>query len=94
MSKCHQIFIAKCAFGSKATSSPRLPQVNGSGVVFCSKESGNGSGGRKKGLVLGLVRACREKETKYIVRTLVSLKRHTARFRINYNFVGSVFPLC
>ncbi len=37
----------------------------------CSKETGSGSGARKKALVLGIIRACREKETKYIVCTLV-----------------------
>lgn len=58
----------------KTESSPKLMCR----VVIYSKESGNGSGGRKKGLVLGLVRACREKETKYIVRTLVSLRRHAS----------------
>ncbi|KAL3698658.1 hypothetical protein R1sor_012734 [Riccia sorocarpa] len=36
-----------------------------------SKESGAGSGARKKDLVLNLLRASREKEMKYIVRTLV-----------------------
>ncbi|BBN03501.1 DNA ligase 1 [Marchantia polymorpha subsp. ruderalis] len=40
-----------------------------------SKESGGGSGGRKKDLVLSLLRACREKEMKYIVRTLVQNMR-------------------
>ncbi|KAL2645294.1 hypothetical protein R1flu_012881 [Riccia fluitans] len=54
----------------------RLPPALRIGKVFStlkqiSKESGAGSGARKKDLVLNLLRACREKEMKYIVRTLV-----------------------
>ncbi|KAJ7530648.1 hypothetical protein O6H91_14G012600 [Diphasiastrum complanatum] len=40
-----------------------------------SKESGSGSGERKKRLVVNLLHACREKEMKYIVRTLVQNMR-------------------
>lgn len=49
-------------------------QHMGLGFLYRSKESGSGSGARKKSLVLGLIRACREKETKYIVRTLVGIR--------------------
>lgn len=50
-------------------------------LLQISKETGSGSSARKKGLVLGLLRACREKEMKYIVRTLVQNMRIGAMIR-------------
>ncbi|KAI5056524.1 hypothetical protein GOP47_0028342 [Adiantum capillus-veneris] len=50
-------------------------------LLQISKETGSGSSSRKKGLILGLLRACREKETKYIVRTLVQNMRIGAMMR-------------
>ncbi|CAM6126062.1 unnamed protein product [Calypogeia fissa] len=61
-------------------SSLRLPPPLGICQVFStlkqiSKEAGTGSGARKKELVLSLLRACREKEMKYMVRTLIQNMR-------------------
>ncbi|KAH9306523.1 hypothetical protein KI387_010927, partial [Taxus chinensis] len=46
-----------------------------------SKEGGSGSNARKKGVILSLLRSCREKETKFIVRTLVRNMRIGAMMR-------------
>lgn len=43
-----------------------------SNVVFISVQTGSGSTGRKKSLILNLMRSCREKEMKFLVRTLVT----------------------
>lgn len=46
-----------------------------------SKEAGSGSSVRKKSVILSLLRSCREKETKFIVRTLVRNMRIGAMMR-------------
>lgn len=46
-----------------------------------SKEGGSGSNARKKGVILSLLCSCREKETKFIVRTLVRNMRIGATMR-------------
>ncbi|MCO5599554.1 hypothetical protein L7F22_053660 [Adiantum nelumboides] len=50
-------------------------------LLQISKETGSGSSSRKKGLILSLLRACREKEIKYLVRTLVQNMRIGAMMR-------------
>eukprot|EP00850_Spirogloea_muscicola_P002495 SM000009S23624 [mRNA] locus=s9:1126881:1136155:- [translate_table: standard] len=50
-------------------------------LMKISKESGSGSGARKKALIMGLLRACREKETQFLVRTLVQNMRIGANIR-------------
>ncbi|KAH7373787.1 hypothetical protein KP509_17G075000 [Ceratopteris richardii] len=50
-------------------------------LLQISKESGTGSGLRKKNLILSLLRASRVKEMKYIVRTLVRNMRIGANMR-------------
>lgn len=42
-------------------------------VLFISVQTGSGSTVRKKSLILNLMRSCREKEMKFLVRTLVTL---------------------
>lgn len=46
-----------------------------------SVQTGSGSTGRKKGLIMNLMRSCREKEMKYLVRTLVRNLRIGAMMR-------------
>ncbi|WOH10273.1 hypothetical protein DCAR_0729740 [Daucus carota subsp. sativus] len=46
-----------------------------------SIQTGNGSTSRKKGLIMNLMRSCREKEMKYLVRTLVRNLRIGAMMR-------------
>ncbi|EFJ26982.1 hypothetical protein SELMODRAFT_96808, partial [Selaginella moellendorffii] len=46
-----------------------------------SKETGIGSSSRKKNMVVGLLRSCREKEVTYLVRTLVQNMRIGAMVR-------------
>lgn len=40
-------------------------------LVFISVQTGSGSTARKKNLIVNLMRSCREKEMKFLVRTLV-----------------------
>lgn len=42
-------------------------------VVLISVQTGNGSTLRKKGIIVHLMRSCREKEMKFLVRTLVNI---------------------
>jgi len=46
-----------------------------------SKEGGSGNSARKKGVILRLLCSCREKETKFIVQTLVRNMRIRAMMR-------------
>lgn len=46
-----------------------------------ASDSGPGSARRRQSLVLGLLRACRDVETKYLVRTLVQNLRVGANWR-------------
>ncbi|XP_038720106.1 DNA ligase 6 isoform X2 [Tripterygium wilfordii] len=46
-----------------------------------SEQTGNGSTGRKKNLIVNLIRSCKEKETKFLVRTLVKNLRIGAMVR-------------
>ena len=39
--------------------------------MFISVQTGSGSTSRKKNLIVNLMRCCREKEMKFLVRTLV-----------------------
>ena len=39
-----------------------------------AREKGQGAAGRRQRSVLGLLRACRESETKYLTRTLVQVR--------------------
>ncbi|KAG6777436.1 hypothetical protein POTOM_017257 [Populus tomentosa] len=50
-------------------------------VRFSSVQTGSGSTGRKKSLIVNLMRSCREKEMKFIVRTLVRNLRIGAMMR-------------
>ncbi|GLJ09471.1 hypothetical protein SUGI_0110240 [Cryptomeria japonica] len=50
-------------------------------LLQISKEGGSGSNARKKGVILSLLRSCREKETKFVVRTLVRNMRIGAMMR-------------
>lgn len=43
-------------------------------VIFISVQTGSGSTARKKNLIVNLMRSCREKEMKFLVRTLVYSK--------------------
>ncbi|GMH27223.1 hypothetical protein Nepgr_029066 [Nepenthes gracilis] len=51
--------------------SPLLIQDVFSVLREISMQTGSGSTGRKKSLIVGLMRSCREKEMKFLVRTLV-----------------------
>ena len=51
---------------------------------FCSAVSGGGGAGRRKILVLHLIRSCREMEMKFVVRTLV---RHPSFLLENFKNV-------
>lgn len=42
-------------------------------VMLISVQTGSGSTFRKKGIIVHLMRSCREKEMKFLVRTLVNI---------------------
>lgn len=44
-------------------------------TVFLSVQTGTGSTRQKKNLIVKLMRSCREKEIKFLVRTLVRVSR-------------------
>ncbi|XP_019052182.1 PREDICTED: DNA ligase 6-like [Nelumbo nucifera] len=50
-------------------------------LEFFSVETGNGSSARKKALIVNLICSCREKEVKFLIRTLVRNLRIGAMMR-------------
>ncbi|GAB4832343.1 hypothetical protein Ancab_006359 [Ancistrocladus abbreviatus] len=60
---------------------PLLIQDVFSALREISMQAGSGSTGRKKNLIVGLMRSCREKEMKFLVRTLVRNLRIGAMMR-------------
>lgn len=63
----------KCARNQRTLVPPPPLTIRGvlDALLRISRESGPGCAGRKQGLLLKLLRSCREIETRYIVRTMV-----------------------
>jgi len=58
--------------------------------VFISVQTGSGSISRKKGIIVHLMHSCREKEMKFLVRTLVNI---LIFFLLNRSLVGGKLTL-